>query len=102
MLFSKGVRIESDSVLIKIDSMTQTFLMGDRVRLKSAPPYIKTADTMPMLRPGDLVAVGSEGVVTAQNPGGSWTIKFDQGSFLVDSGYLEKATTEAEPAEPKS
>jgi hypothetical protein len=75
--------------------MSASFLIGDRVRLKSAPPYIKTADTMPMLRPGDLIPVGTQGVITAQKPGGYWTVKFDQGSFLIDASYLEKVTFEA-------
>jgi len=70
--------------------MSGKFIIGDRVRLASAPPYLKTADTMPMLRPGDLIPVHSGGIVTAQKPGDSWVVKFDQGAFLVDSAYLEK------------
>jgi hypothetical protein len=76
--------------------MTNAFLIGDRVRLKSAPPYLKTADTMPMLRPGDLVPVGAQGVVVEQKPGSYWTIKFDQGAFLVDTAYLEKVLYDAD------
>ena len=72
--------------------MSAAFLIGDRVRLHSEPPYLKTADTMPMLRPGDLIPVGKQGVITAQKPGGYWTVKFDQGSFLIDETYLEKVT----------
>ncbi|MEO1299608.1 MAG: NAD(P)H dehydrogenase assembly family protein, partial [Cyanobacteria bacterium J06636_16] len=41
-----------------------SFLVGDRVRLKSQPPYFKTADPMPMLRPPDLISVGDVGIVT--------------------------------------
>jgi hypothetical protein len=79
--------------------MTAPLTVGDRVRLKSEPPYIKTADTMPMLRPGDLVPVGEEGLVIQQKAAGYWTIKFDQGSFLVDTPYLEKVTeATADPA----
>ncbi len=73
-------------------------MIGDRVRLATAPPYLKTADTMPMLRPGDLVPVDSQGVVTAQKPGNYWVIKFDQGSFLVDSTYLAKIIYPDTPA----
>lgn len=79
--------------------MSAKFIMGDRVRLTSAPPYLKTADTMPMLRPGDLIPVNSQGVVTAQKPGDYWVVKFDQGSFLVDIAYLEKVTFESPTAE---
>lgn len=70
--------------------MNAVFVIGDRVRLTSVPPYLKTADTMPMLRPADLVPVGSQGIVLAQKPGGYWTVKFDQGAFLVDTAYLER------------
>jgi hypothetical protein len=49
---------------------------------------------MPMLRPGDIISVGAQGVITEQKPGGYWTIKFERGSFLVDGAYLEKVTGE--------
>jgi hypothetical protein len=75
--------------------MSAAFLIGDRVLLHAAPPYLKTADTMPMLRPGDLIPLNSQGVITAQKPGGYWTVKFDQGSFLVDEAYLEKVSFES-------
>lgn len=74
--------------------MSQSFIVGDRVQLALAPPYLKTADSMPMLRPGDLIPVGSQGIVLEQKPGGYWAVKFDQGSFLVDSTYLERANLE--------
>lgn len=78
--------------------MSAPFIVGDRVRLKSAPPYLKTADHMPMLRPGDLIPVGTQGVLVAQKPADFWVVKFDQGSFLVDVSYLEKVTLEDAPA----
>lgn len=78
--------------------MTSTpFTVGDRVRLKSQPPYFKTADPMPMLRPPDLISVGEEGVVVEQRPGGYWVIKFERGAFLVDSPYLEAAIAKSAP-----
>lgn len=68
----------------------QLFTVGDRVALATAPPYLKTADAMPMLRPPDLVAVGEEGVVLEQKPGGYWAVRFSRGAFLLDSRYLER------------
>ncbi|MEM8602825.1 MAG: NAD(P)H dehydrogenase assembly family protein, partial [Cyanobacteria bacterium P01_H01_bin.121] len=41
--------------------MTYVFRVGDRVRLATRPPYFKTTDPMPMLRPPDLVPVGEVG-----------------------------------------
>jgi hypothetical protein len=67
-----------------------SFTVGDRVRLSTAPPYFKTAEPMPMLRPPDLVAVGEVGTVLNQLPGGYWGVKFERGTFLVDSQYLEQ------------
>jgi hypothetical protein len=70
--------------------MASDFSVGDRVRLAAQPPYFKTADPMPMLRPPDTLPLGVEGTVVDRRPGGYWGIKFDRGSFLVDSQYLEK------------
>ncbi|MEM1281014.1 MAG: DUF3148 domain-containing protein [Cyanobacteria bacterium P01_H01_bin.152] len=76
--------------------MNSSFTIGDRVCLATAPPYIKTADTMPMLRPGDLLPVGSIGIIREQKSGNTWAVKFDQGSFLLDDQYLEKAEVESD------
>lgn len=65
------------------------FTIGEKVRLISLPPYLKTADPMPMLRPADLLQVGEEGTVLDRRPGGYWGIRFLQGAFLLDDQYLE-------------
>lgn len=70
--------------------MADEFAVGDRVRLIDLPPYFKTADPMPMLRPADTLTVGAEGVIQSRRPGGYWGIRFDKGGFLLDSQYLEK------------
>ncbi|MBE7380847.1 MAG: DUF3148 domain-containing protein [Leptolyngbya sp. SIO1E4] len=75
--------------------MTLAFVVGDRVRLKSQPPYFKTADPMPMLRPPDLILVGEVGIVLDQRPGGYWAVKFERGALLVDGEYLERAIVDA-------
>ncbi|WP_448560731.1 regulatory protein SipA [Trichothermofontia sp.] len=67
-----------------------SFFVGDRVRLQESPPYLKTADPRPMLRPPQLVKLGEIGVITAAHPGGQWTVRFTQGSFLFDSQQLER------------
>lgn len=76
--------------------MTTAFTVGDRVRLVALPPYFKTADPMPMLRPADTLPVGAEGIIQSRRPGGYWGIKFDKGAFLVDSQYLESAEAPAD------
>ena len=69
--------------------MSKDFAMGDRVRVVSLPPFVKTADPMPMLRPPTVIAVGEEGVVVDRRVGGYWSIRFTNGTYLLDSQYLE-------------
>jgi len=65
------------------------FIIGSKVRVLALPPYIKTAESMPMLRPPDIIHIGEEGIVLDRRPGGYWGIRFANGSFLLDSQYLE-------------
>jgi Protein of unknown function (DUF3148) len=65
------------------------FAVGDRVRVVALPPYIKTADPMPMLRPASMIQVGEEGTVLDRRPGGYWGVRFTRGAFLIDSQYVE-------------
>ncbi len=65
------------------------FPIGSKVSLISQPPYFKTADPMPMLRPPDIVKLGEEGIVVDRRAGGYWGVRFSKGILLVDSQYLE-------------
>jgi hypothetical protein len=76
------------------------FAIGSRVRVASPPPYLKTADTMPMLRPPDLVSVGEEGIVTQQKSSGYWAVRFQRGTFLIDGRYLEGSEGEGSLPDP--
>lgn len=69
----------------------KAFEVGDRVKIASLPPYLKSADPMPMLRPPDLVKLGDEGTILSRKPGGYLGIRFSQGTFLIDGQYLEKS-----------
>ncbi|MCU0550801.1 MAG: DUF3148 domain-containing protein [Leptolyngbya sp. Prado105] len=66
------------------------FTIGAKVRLISLPPYLKSADPMPMLRPADILQVGDEGAILDRRPGGYWAVRFEKGAFLLDSQYLEE------------
>ncbi|MGC1309147.1 MAG: DUF3148 domain-containing protein [Phormidesmis sp.] len=66
-----------------------SFQVGDRVRICAMPPYLKSAETMPMLRPPDLVEMGEEGTVLSRKPGGYLGVRFSRGSFLIDTQYIE-------------
>ena len=71
-----------------------TFQVGDRVRITALPPYLKSAETMPMLRPPDLVEIGEEGVVRSRKPGGYLGVRFTRGTFLIDAQYIEVVEAE--------
>ena len=63
--------------------------VGDRVKLVTLPPYVKTADPMPMLRPPNVLTVGEKGTILDRRPGGYWGVRFTQGAFLLETKYLE-------------
>jgi Protein of unknown function (DUF3148) len=65
------------------------FRIGDRVRIVVMPPYVKTAEPMPMLRPPNVVQLGEEGVVLDRRPGNFWGVRFAKGAFLMDSQYID-------------
>lgn len=69
--------------------MSKEFTIGDRVRVVALPPYVKTAEPMPMLRPPDVIHIGEEGIVLDRRPGGYWGVRFAKGAFLMDSQYIE-------------
>jgi Protein of unknown function (DUF3148) len=78
------------------------FTIGETVRVVLLPPYLKTADPMPMLRPPNAIAVGEEGVVIARNPGDYWSVRFTKGAFLIESKYIESVANPAESKNPPS
>jgi hypothetical protein len=76
--------------------MAQLIGVGDRVRIISLPPYVKTAEPMPMLRPPDVIHIGEEGIVLSREPGEYWNVRMEKGAYLLSSQYLEKVEVDAE------
>ncbi|AFZ45720.1 hypothetical protein PCC7418_3610 [Halothece sp. PCC 7418] len=72
----------------------KTFSVGDKVKLIDSPPYIKTAEPMPMLRPPNVVKVGEEGTILDRRPGDYWAVRFNKGAFLLESRYLQSVNTD--------
>lgn len=70
----------------------QVFSVGDQVRVVQLPPYVKTAEPMPMLRPPGVIAIGEEGTILDRRPGDYWAIRFQRGAFLLENQYFEKVT----------
>jgi len=82
--------------------MSQEFSVGQRVRVVALPPYLKTAEPMPMLRPPDIICLGEEGVILDRRPGGYWGVRFTKGALLIDSQYIEPVPMNSETDEPSS
>lgn len=73
-------------------SEAKEFSVGDRVRIVALPPYVKTAESMPMLRPPNVIHLGEEGIILDRRPGNYWGVRFSKGAFLIDSQYIEGVT----------
>ena len=80
--------------------MSQEFSVGQRVRVVALPPYLKTAEPMPMLRPPDIIHLGEEGVILDHRPGGYWGVRFAKGALLIDSQYIEAVPLNSEMEQP--
>ncbi len=76
------------------------FTIGQKVKLVAQPPYVKTAEPMPILRPPNVVRLGEEGIVLDRRPGGYWGVRFEKGAFLLDSQYIEAVDRQDAPPSP--
>ena len=66
------------------------FEINDKVKLIAPVSYLKTSDSMPMLRPPDLVAIDEIGEVLSIKSLETIEVKFRRGSFLIDIDKIEK------------
>ncbi|MEB3829041.1 regulatory protein SipA [Phormidium sp. CCY1219] len=82
--------------------MSKEFTIGDKVRVVALPAYVKTAESMPMLRPPNVIKIGEEGTILDRQPGGYWSVRFTNGAFLLESQYIESAREEQPPPETES
>ena len=64
--------------------------IGDLVFLKVPLPYLKTADSMPMLRPADLVSSEEVGEVVGLEDIDVARVRFRRGIFLIPLEKLSK------------
>ncbi len=69
--------------------MEKEFEIHQKVRVIALPPYVKTAEPMPILRPPNVIKLGEIGTVIDRRPGGYWGVLFEKGAFLMDRQYLE-------------
>ena len=64
------------------------FSVGEKVSLQVPLPYLKTADSIPMLRPPDLVSHDEVGIIMGIRPNDLVEVKFRRGNFLIPSERL--------------
>ena len=61
------------------------FSVGEKVSLQVPLPYLKTADSISMLRPPDLVSLDEVGIIIGIRPNDLLEVKFRRGNFLIPS-----------------
>ena len=65
------------------------FSIGQKVSLQVPMPYLKTVDSVSMLRPPDLVSLDEVGVIIGLRPMDLIEVKFRRGDFLIPSERLK-------------
>ena len=65
------------------------FSVGEKVSLQVPLPYLKTADSISMLRPPDLVSLDEVGMIIGIRPNDLLEVKFRRGNFLIPSERLQ-------------
>ena len=65
------------------------FSIGEKVSLQVPLPYLKTADSISMLRPPDLVSLDEVGIIIGIRANDLLEVKFRRGNFLIPSERLK-------------
>ena len=65
------------------------FSIGEKVSLQVPMTYLKTVDTIPMLRPPDLVSLDEVGVIIGKRPKDLLEVEFRRGNFLIPAERLK-------------
>ena len=65
------------------------FSIGEKVSLQVPMPYLKTVDSVSMIRPPDLVSLDEMGVVIGIRPMDLLEVKFRRGDFLIPAERLK-------------
>ena len=65
------------------------FSIGEKVSLQVPMPYLKTVESVSMLRPPDLVSLDEVGVIIGIRPKDLLEVKFRRGNFLIPAERLK-------------
>ena len=68
------------------------FSIGERVTLQVPMTYLKTVDSISLLRPPDLVSLDEVGVIIGIRPKDLLEVKFRRGNFLIPAERLKVLT----------
>ena len=66
------------------------FSIGEKVSLQVPMPYLKTVDSVSMLRPPDLVSLDEVGLIIGIRPKDLLAVKFRRGNFLIPAERLKR------------
>ncbi len=88
-VFFGSAKLEAGVALRGAMAEAQDLLpVGARVEVVEMPPYLKTADPIPMLRPAHLIRLHEQGVILQRRLLGTYSVQFANGIFLIDRKYL--------------
>ncbi len=73
------------------------FSIGEKVSLQVPMPYLKTVDSVSMLRPPDLVSLDEVGVIIGVRPMDLIEVKFRRGDFLIPAERLKVIEKDVDP-----
>ncbi len=65
------------------------FSIGEKVALQVPMPYLKTVDSVSMLRPPDLVSLDEIGVIIGIRAKDLLEVKFRRGNFLIPAERIK-------------
>ena len=65
------------------------YSIGDKVSLQVPMPYLKTVDTVSMIRPPDLVSIDEVGIIIGLRPKDLLEVSFRRGKFLIPAERLD-------------
>ena len=65
------------------------FSVGEKVSLQVPLPYLKTSDSISMLRPPDLVSLDEVGIIIGIRSKDLLEVKFRRGDFLIPAERLK-------------
>ncbi len=66
------------------------FSVGEKVSLQVPLPYLRTSDSISILRPPDLVSLDEIGIIIGIRTDDLLEVKFRRGNFLIPSERLKK------------